>query len=109
MNANYKHTEANIYSHKFWTSCTNPKKLKETFDHLLKKVDFTIVLFNEHHFTKQGYTCFWLLGESHLAIHTFPESSKSYVELSSCNKKKLDLFISHLAELSLTLVSSPQA
>jgi len=99
----YKHTEANIYSHKFWTVCTEPKELQDTFDRLLKEVAFTIVLFNEHHFTQQGYTCFWLLEESHLAIHTFPESGKSYVELSSCNKLKLDLFVLKVAALNNTI------
>ncbi len=93
----YKHTEAHIYSHKLWTVCTEPEVLRNTFERVLKEVDFTIVLFNEHHFTAQGYTCFWLLGESHLAIHTFPESGKSYVELSSCNKIKRDLFILKIA------------
>lgn len=95
----YKHTEANIYSRKFWTVCTEPEELRNTFERVLKEVGFTIVLFNEHHFTAQGYTCFWLLGESHLAIHTFPESGKSYVELSSCNKIKRDLFILKIATL----------
>jgi S-adenosylmethionine decarboxylase len=103
MSTIYKHTEANIYSHKFWTICTEPKELRETFERFLKEVDFTIVLFNEHHFTEQGYTCFWLLGESHLAIHTFPESGKSYIELSSCNKIKLDLFM--LKTTALTNIS----
>jgi|TARA_B110000305_G_scaffold5978_1_gene5780 S-adenosylmethionine decarboxylase len=93
----YKHTEAHIYSHKFWTVCTEPEVLRNTFERALQNADFTIVLFNEHHFTAQGYTCFWLLGESHLAIHTFPESGKSYVELSSCNKIKRDLFILKIA------------
>jgi S-adenosylmethionine decarboxylase len=63
-----------------------------TYEKQLKEAGFTILLFNEHHFPEQGYTCFWLLGESHLAIHTFPESGKSYIELSSCNKEKLEKF-----------------
>lgn len=91
-NLEYKKTAANIYNHSFWTECTEPITLKETYEALLKKVGFTILQFNEHHFTEQGYTCFWLLGESHLAIHTFPESQKSYVELSSCNQEKLEKF-----------------
>ena len=94
MKTTYKHIEANIYCHKIWSACIEPKELKERYENLLKEINFTIILFNEHHFPKQGYTCFWLLGESHLAIHTFPESGKSYIELSSCNKEKLDLFIS---------------
>ncbi|MDO6736917.1 S-adenosylmethionine decarboxylase [Wenyingzhuangia sp. 2_MG-2023] len=92
MNSTYKKIEASIYNHQFWTDCTDPTALKKTYETLLKKAGFTILLFNEHHFPEQGYTCFWLLGESHLAIHTFPESNKSYVELSSCNKEKLEVF-----------------
>ncbi|MGY6648194.1 S-adenosylmethionine decarboxylase family protein [Wenyingzhuangia sp. IMCC45574] len=88
----YKKTEANIYNYQFWTEVTNPSVLKNTYDILLKQVGFTILQFSEHHFPEQGYTCFWLLAESHLAIHTFPESGKSYIELSSCNKEKLENF-----------------
>jgi S-adenosylmethionine decarboxylase len=94
METKYKHIDAAIYNHRFWTSCCEPNTLKETYEALLKESGFTIVLFNAHYFPEKGYTCFWLLGESHLAIHTFPESEKSYVELSSCNKEKLDTFIS---------------
>ncbi|WP_208021471.1 S-adenosylmethionine decarboxylase [Flavicella sediminum] len=101
MKTTYKHIEANIYSHKIWSACTEPSALKETYGGLLKEVDFTIILFNEHHFPEQGYTCFWLLGESHLAIHTFPESGKSYIELSSCNKEKLDLFVDKEKSINL--------
>jgi len=100
MNTKYKHVEANIYSHKFWSVCTHPTELKKVYDALLKEIGFTIILFNEHHFPEQGYTCFWLLSESHLAIHTFPESGKSYIELSSCNEEKLDLFITKTSDLN---------
>ncbi|MGB2128597.1 MAG: S-adenosylmethionine decarboxylase [Flavicella sp.] len=92
MKTTYKHIEANIYNHAFWSDCTVPNILKKTYDALLKESGFSVILFNEHHFPVKGYTCFWLLGESHLAIHTFPESGKSYIELSSCNKEKLEHF-----------------
>jgi len=95
METNYKHIEANIYNHRFWSTCIEPKELVATYEKQLKLAGFTILLFNEHHFPEQGYTCFWLLGESHLAIHTFPESGKSYIELSSCNLKKLEVFKSY--------------
>ena len=94
MEAKYKHIEANIFNHKFWTNCIDPKELVTTYEKNLKHAGFTILQFSEHYFPEQGYTCFWLLGESHLAIHTFPESGKSYIELSSCNKEKLEKFIS---------------
>lgn len=92
MDLTYKKIEANIYNYQFWTTCTQPDELKNTYKSILNKAGFNILQFSEHYFPGQGYTCFWLLGESHLAIHTFPESNKSYVELSSCNKEKLDFF-----------------
>jgi len=42
----------------------------------------------EHAFTPQGYTCLWLLAESHIAVHTYPEHQKAYIQLSSCSQPK---------------------
>lgn len=89
MKTTYKHIEAKIYNHSLWVTETDPEQLKKQFNHALEQSGFTIIQFNEHHFENQGYTCFWLLAESHLAIHTFPESNISYIELSSCNHEKL--------------------
>ncbi|MDZ4285548.1 MAG: S-adenosylmethionine decarboxylase [Candidatus Sungbacteria bacterium] len=33
-----------------------------------------------------------MIGESHLAIHTFHEHGKIYVQLSSCNERKSERF-----------------
>jgi len=92
MGTNYKETEAQIFNFQKWINECNPEILKNTFQKKLKKSGFTIISFSEHHFEKKGYTCFWLLAESHLAIHTFPEENKTYVELSSCNDDKLRYF-----------------
>lgn len=78
--------EAKIWNKNGWVSETNPTKLKNTFSELLELSGFDILNFQEHYFEPQGYTALWLLGESHLAIHTFPEEKKSYIELSSCNE-----------------------
>ncbi|WP_435262169.1 S-adenosylmethionine decarboxylase family protein [Tenacibaculum sp. nBUS_03] len=92
MNTDYKYIQANIYNFQEWISETNPEVLKTNFEDLLEQSKFTLLAFNEHHFEQRGYTCFWLLGESHLAVHTFPESNKTYIELSSCNQEKLNVF-----------------
>lgn len=92
MITDYKKVDANIYNHTDWINECSPNILKKMYEQRLLKSGFTIISFNEHHFENQGYTCFWLLAESHLAIHTFPENNKSYIELSSCNKEKLDIF-----------------
>ncbi len=84
--------EAKIHNLKFWIAESSPQRLRSMFQTYLEKVDFTILDCVEHHFPVQGYTVFWLLAESHLAIHTFPDKNRSYVELSSCNRQKALLF-----------------
>lgn len=84
--------KAEIFTYKQWISGTNPSKISELFTDLLIKSDFKIINQIEHHFDIQGYTCLWLISESHLAVHTFPEENKTYVELSSCNEAKNETF-----------------
>jgi S-adenosylmethionine/arginine decarboxylase-like enzyme len=78
--------KAKIWNKNGWLNETDPTKLKNNFSELLGLSGFEILNFVEHYFEPQGYTALWLLGESHLAIHTFPEEQKSYIELSSCNE-----------------------
>ncbi len=84
--------DAKIHNLKFWISESKPDLLHATFQYFLEQVGFSILNCIEHHFPQQGYTVFWLLAESHLAIHTFPDKKKAYVELSSCNLQKSSLF-----------------
>jgi S-adenosylmethionine decarboxylase len=73
---------------------------------LLEQCDFEILGFIDHHFQPQGYTCLWLLGESHLAVHTYPEHAKSYIELTSCVEPKNQLFVSLLEESEFSIEAS---
>lgn len=95
--------KAIIDNYSCWISETTPSKLKIIFEELLLTSGFGLLNFMEHNFEPQGYTCIWLLSESHLAIHTFPEERKTYIELSSCNKDMYDRFIEHLKKTSLVL------
>lgn len=92
MSVESKIIKANIFSHRYWIGDTKPELLKTVFEAKLLQSGFTIVKFDEYYFPVKGYTCFWLLAESHLAIHTFPDDERSYVELSSCNEQKLECF-----------------
>jgi S-adenosylmethionine decarboxylase len=87
---------AEIYNIRGWVNETNPTALKKTYHDLLGLSGFDILNFQEHHFNPIGWTCLWLLGESHFAIHTFPEENKSYIELSSCNEDYYIYFVSNL-------------
>ena len=85
--------EAKIWNKNFWIEEIEPKELKKNYKIILLKSNFTILNFIDYHFKPFGYSCLWLLAESHLAIHTFPEENKSYIELSSCNEEKFKKFI----------------
>ncbi len=86
--------KAEIFEYTVWLKDTEPKTIVDTFNQILSDSGFTVLNFAEHFFTPQGYTALWLLSESHLAVHTFPEESRYYIQLSSCSKEMYDKFIS---------------
>ncbi len=103
MELNTKILSAKIHNLRFWVSECNPEVLQAIFHEYLEQAGFVILNFTDHHFPVQGYTAFWLLAESHLAIHTFPDKGWSYIELSSCNQKKSEDFQSLLYASKLSV------
>jgi len=83
---------AKIYNTSGWVVGTDPQKLKNRYSDLLGLSGFDILNFQDYYFKPFGYTALWLLGESHLAIHTFPEAGLAYIELSSCNAEYYEYF-----------------
>lgn len=86
--------KAEIFNVSGWVNEIDPDKLFEFYNTLLLESNFKILNFMQHNFTPVGWTGLWLLGESHFAVHTFPEESKSYIELSSCNEEYYNYFVS---------------
>lgn len=78
---------AKIWNYKKWIKVTDKQWLVEHFDKIIRDAGFNVLAEVDHDFQPQGYTKLYLLGESHFAIHTFPEEDKTYIELSSCNKR----------------------
>ncbi len=85
--------KAEIYNHQEWMPITDSKILVERLSTILEQSGYTVLNFVEHHFEPQGYTSLWLLAESHLALHTFPENGRSYIELSGCRKEMNEKFV----------------
>jgi S-adenosylmethionine decarboxylase proenzyme len=73
--------------------------LKEISTKLLKAAGFTVLGFNEHKFSPQGYTLVVLLAESHFAVHTYPEYSTIYFHLYSCGEKDEKIIFSELKKM----------
>lgn len=67
-----------------WVDESRPDLLHGHFINLLRRAGFSIMSHQVHLFEPFGFTELILLGESHFAIHTFPEEGKAYLELSSC-------------------------
>lgn len=84
--------KAKIFNDTYWVKECNSKKLKDALNKILNECKFNVLDFVEYEFKPQGYTALWLLAESHLAVHTFPEENKTYIELSSCNEEKSKIF-----------------
>lgn len=93
---------AQMYNHFDWISVTDPGLLQRQFDDMLRASGFKILNVTAHSFDPAGFTGLWLLAESHFAIHTFPESGRTYIEMSSCNREKFVSFIDKLSALRTT-------
>lgn len=85
--------EAKMYNWSGWIAETRPDVLYGFYKPALQDCGFNIVDEQHKFFTPFGYTGLYLLSESHLAIHTFPEENRTYIELSSCVKEQFDKFI----------------
>lgn len=79
--------KAQMFRFSTWIEEVEPEKLKQKFEQVLKDCGFGLCGYAEKYFEPFGFTCVFILSESHFAIHTFPEENKSYIELSSCIKK----------------------
>lgn len=88
--------DAVIFNQSCWVFGLKENDYVQEFERLLLFSKFSIYGSLDHHFRPKGYSKIWLLGESHLAIHSFPEKNVLYIELSSCIKTKSLIFWNHL-------------
>lgn len=89
---------AKVWHSSGWVNQTDSAFTRHTLERMLHYAGFKVLDYIEYEFDPFGYTGLWLLAESHLAVHTFPEENKSYVELTSCNETKFETFIKQLAD-----------
>ena len=60
------------------------ESLKIILDIICKKYDFQILQKIEHKFEPQGSTILYMLSESHISIHTFPEKKYMALDIYTC-------------------------
>ena len=54
----------------------------------LKKGKYSLLKEHFHAFEPVGLSGFWLLSESHLSVHTWPEVGHVFIDLFSCGSRK---------------------
>lgn len=84
--------KARIWTRVFWIRETEPTILRINVWSIIAIAKFEVVGFQDFHFTPQGYSAVFLIAESHVAIHTFPERGKTFIEIASCNFPKFRNF-----------------
>ncbi len=62
----------------------NNKKILKLCENILKVTKVTVLEKAIHEFKPQGLTAMYLLAESHLSLHTWPELKKIRFDLFSC-------------------------
>lgn len=89
--------EAVIYEKSGWLEEADPGKIKLLVESAINKALFTVCAFSEHFFEPLGYSACWVIGESHIAVHTFDEKKITYIQVSSCSKAKFEIFCDIIA------------
>lgn len=58
--------------------------MRALFDSICKKHDFTVLGKIEHEFEPQGLSLIYMLSESHVSVHTFPEKCYLAMDIYTC-------------------------
>jgi S-adenosylmethionine decarboxylase len=64
------------------------KKMELLLETICKSYDFTVLNRASHEFSPQGLSILYLLSESHISIHTFPERDYIALDIYTCREYK---------------------
>lgn len=81
-----KHMICDIKNIKNKELLNSPNGLTELLDQICLQHKYTILEKIQHIFEPQGFTTIYLLSESHISIHTFPENNYAAIDIYTCRK-----------------------
>jgi S-adenosylmethionine decarboxylase len=61
-------------------------QIKQDLDTICEKENYSILGRLEHQFEPEGLTIIYLLSESHISIHTFPEREYAALDIYTCRE-----------------------
>lgn len=97
QNTSGKHMICDIKNIKNHQLLNTPTLLTDLLDRICQTYDYTILQKSQHIFEPQGFTTLYLLSESHISIHTFPENNYAAIDIYTCrqyadNQVYLDIY-----------------
>ena len=104
------HVLINVYFENFPDVFESVSFGKKFFREAINRGGFRILKTGFHKFEPQGVTGFFLLSESHLSFHTWPEEHHMAIDLFTCSdteptKKSLDYITRGLKEFEVRKMS----
>lgn len=89
----------------------DPVLMRTLLQEAVAAADFSLINIHVHHFEPQGVTGLALVGESHVAVHTWPEEGVLFVDVASCTTLEagracLEAFAARLPGARLTVRES---
>ena len=81
-----KHMICDIKQIKNTELLNNIDGIKNILDNICKKYDFRCLDVIEHIFSPAGISILYLLSESHISIHTFPERNYFALDIYTCRE-----------------------
>ena len=64
----------------------NTRELNKMLQHICDEYSFTVLSTTYHNFEPQGCSILFLLSESHISIHTFPEKNHLSFDIYTCRQ-----------------------
>lgn len=101
MGPSLKQIQPHMHTYSCWCDVTSQEieGWLASFDGMLVDAGFSVLKRDSASFPGGGITAFWVLAESHLAIHYFVEDGVAYLELTSCNEQKRNMFVEQMKSL----------
>ena len=85
------HTEGDHCIADLWQcdqeTLNNKKQIKKILKEAANVANATPLKYQDYHFNPNGVTGVWILSESHISIHTYPESQYAHVDVFTCGNQ----------------------
>jgi S-adenosylmethionine decarboxylase len=85
-----KHMICDLREVQNWALMNSVEGIQKLLDVICERYQYQVLARNAHAFSPIGATVLYLLSESHISVHTFPERAYVAVDIYTCREMKDD-------------------